>query len=111
MSKTIVSSLAGTNRIRNLLATLFCLIAADGIISTYLVRQGLAQELNPFLKHLVAQDNFSLLKVAGALLSVFILWRLYKKRPYMSAVITLSTFIVYTGIVYWNLLVFGIAQA
>lgn len=111
LSKTTSSSLAGTYRIRVLLGTLFALVVADGIISHFIVAQGLGRELNPFLQTLVVQGSFLAIKVAGALLSAFILWRMYWKRPHISETITLCMVIVYTGIVYWNLFVFLIAQS
>ena len=112
-SKTTVSSSTGTYRIRILLGTLFALVVADGLISNFLVAQGLGRELNPFLQTLVGQEDFSLLllKVAGALLSVFILWRTYGKRPQISATMALLLVIVYTGILYWNIFAFLITQA
>ncbi|MFC2068836.1 DUF5658 family protein [Chloroflexota bacterium] len=108
--KTVSGSLVDTQRISGLLGTLFALVVADGIISNFLVAQGIGRELNPFLQTLVGQEAFLLLKVTGAVLSAFILLNIYWKRPHFARIITLCMVAVYTGIMYWNLFVFIIAQ-
>ncbi len=57
----------GGIRIRHLLTTLVVLIVADGVISNFLIRHGLAQEGNPFLQTLVGKESFLVIKVLGAL--------------------------------------------
>lgn len=104
--KTTTSSFAGIRRIRCLLGTVFSLVVADGLISNFLVTHGLAREWNPYLQTLVIDDNFSLIKVASALLCTFILWDIYKKRPQMAMISTLCIVVLYTGLLYWNLGVF-----
>ena len=70
----------------------------------------LGTELNPFLQALVGQEHFLAIKVAGALISTIILWDIYRKRPQMALMSTLCIVVLYTGIVYWNLFTFFIAQ-
>ena len=108
--KTITGSFAGIRRIRCLLGTVFSLVIADGLISNFLVTHGLAREWNPYLQTLVIDDNFLLIKVAGALLCTLILWDIYKKRPQMAMISTLCIVVLYTGLLYWNLGVFLVAQ-
>ena len=109
MLKTINIHCIGKHRIRNLLATLFALVVADGLITNFLLAQGMGIELNPLLNIFMAQGNFLMLKVLGALLSIFILWNLYRKEPHISAFVIVGLVIVYTGIVYWNVFAYLIA--
>ena len=93
-----------------LLLTLIALVVSDGLISQFIVRHGLGREGNPFLQTLVSEGNFLLIKLAGALLCTLILWNIYKTRPRVALISTLSFVILYTGILYWNLGVFLIIQ-
>lgn len=110
LSKTVKGSFAQIRRIRCLLGTVFALVVADGLISNFLVTHGLAREWNPYLQTLVIDDNFLLIKVAGALLCTLILWDIYKKRPQMAMISTLCVVVLYTGLLYWSLGVFFVAQ-
>lgn len=111
MPNTISSYLVETRSIRNLLSMLFALVVADGLITNFLIAQGLGRELNPFLHILMLQGNFLTLKVVGALLSIFILWYIYKRRPHISTIIIVGSVFVYTGIVYWNIFAYFLAIA
>ena len=93
-----------------LLLTLIALVVSDGLISQFIVRHGLGREGNPFLQTFVSEGNFLLIKLAGALLCALILWNIYKTRPRVALISTLSFVILYTGILYWNLGVFLIIQ-
>ena len=93
-----------------LLLTLIALVVSDGLISQFIVRHGLGREGNPFLQTFVSEGNFLLIKLAGALLCTLILWNMYKTRPRVALISTLSFVILYTGILYWNLGVFLIIQ-
>ncbi len=110
VSKTIEGSFAGIRRIRCLLGTMFALVVADGLISNYLTILGLGTEWNPLLRALVGQEHFLAIKVAGALVSALILWDIYKRRPQMAMTSTLCIVVLYTGIVYWNIFAFFVAQ-
>ena len=110
LSKTGKGSFAQIRRIRCLLGTVFALVVADGLISSFLVTHGLRREWNPYLQTLVIDDNFLLIKVAGALLCTLILWDIYKKRPKMATISTLCIVVLYTGLLYWNLGVFFVGQ-
>jgi len=110
LPKTTTSSFAGIRRFRCLLGTLFALVVADGLISNFLMTHGLAREWNPYLQTLVTNDNFLLIKVAGALLCILILWDIYKKQPQIAMSGTLFIVVLNTGLLYWNLGVFFVAQ-
>ncbi len=96
---------AGTHHIRLLLYTLFALVVSDGLITTFLITQGLAYEGNPFLQGLVTKEYFLLLKVLGASFSTLTLFVIYKRRPKLSLIIIICFVFLYTVIVYWNVFV------
>ena len=100
----------GVLRIGYVLSLLVALVAADGLISQFLVRSELGQEANPFLVNLVADGNFLGIKVAGGLLCGLVLWDVYKQRQKLAVVSSLGFVALYTGIVLWNLYMFFIGQ-
>ncbi len=91
---------------RLMLYTLFCLITADGLITKFLVTNGHALEVNPFLQAWVSQDVFLAIKVSGAFLATLLLWMKYTKKPKITYMFTLAFVSFYTIIVFWNLFVF-----
>ena len=95
--------------IKYLLVTLFCLVVADGILSNYLISSGYAYEWNLFLVSLIATDSLLLLKVLAAIISMFLLWDIYKRRPTLGTISSTLIVITYTGIVYWNINTFLLA--
>ena len=108
---TDVSTAIRTRRFICLLGTLVALVVADGLLSQFLVGSGLGTEGNPFLMGFVSDSSFLYLKLAGALLCALILWDIYKSS-YRLAVFASSVFVIlYTGIVYWNIIVFIAAYA
>jgi hypothetical protein len=96
---------AGTYHIRLLLYTLFGLVVSDGLISTFLVTQGLGYEGNPFLLSVVTKEYFLLLKVFGVSFSALALLLIYKRYSKISLIVIVSFVILYTIIVYWNVFV------
>ena len=99
----------GHKEIKYLLVTMFCLVVADGVLSNYLISNGYGSEWNPFLVSIVGTDSLLLLKVVAAIVSMFLLWDIYNRRPTMGAVSITLIVIVYTGIVYWNINTFLLA--
>jgi len=82
---------------------------SDGLLTHYLVRDGLAREANPFLQPLVGDVGFMILKIVGVLICAIILWDIYKRYPKL-ALISTSCFVVFYGvIVLWNLSLFAVA--
>lgn len=95
---------------RFMLYTLFGLIVADGLLTEFLVTNGRALEVNPFLQAWVGQGLFLTIKVSGAFLVTLFLWIKYDVKPkliYMSTTVFLA---FYVNIVYWNLSVFLVTQ-
>lgn len=96
-------------RMKLLLATLLALIAADGVITNFLVGNNLASELNPLMQGLVGGNGLILVKAVGAMLGIAVLWHLYKRRPQLAMNSCLIFVVLYTGIVYWNVAMFLVA--
>ncbi|MFC1860806.1 DUF5658 family protein [Chloroflexota bacterium] len=88
------------------LYTLFGLIVADGLLTEFLVTNGHALEVNPFLQSWIGQDLFLAIKVSGAFLATLLLWIKYNTRPKLTYIITVAFLAFYMSIVFWNLFVF-----
>ena len=89
-----------------LLALLSGFEISDGIVTHYLVRNGLVQEGNPLMESIVREGNFLLLKVIGVLLCVLILWVIYKRFPKVTLITTSSVVMFYWAVMAWNLSMF-----
>ena len=88
-----------------MLYTLFGLIVADGLVTQFLVTNGHASEVNPFVEALIYKDLFLATKILSAFLVTSLLWIKYKVHPdliYRAVAVFVA---VYTGIVYWSLFV------
>ncbi len=88
------------------LYALFGIIVADGLLTKFLVTNGQALEVNPFLQAWVDQDVFLAIKVSGAFLVTLLLWVIYNRKPKLIYGSTIVFLVLYTGIVFWNLFVF-----
>jgi hypothetical protein len=83
---------------------------ADGLVTNSVIAQGLGREGNPFLRAIVGDSSFLLLKIAGALLVALLIWDIYRARPKLALVTSTVAVTLYTAIVYWNLSVLVFAQ-
>lgn len=86
-----------------LLIFLSVLQISDGVITHFAVRNGLVQEGNHLIESMVREGNFMLPKVIGVLLSVFILWGIYKFFPKIALTATASIVVFYGIVMAWNL--------
>ena len=91
-----------------LLGLLAGLVILDGLLTYFLVRYGIAREGNPFLSRIVGEDYFLVLKVVGAILSVLILWDIYRRFPRLALISTSCFVVIYGAIVIWNFSLFFI---
>ena len=82
----------------------------DGVLSHFLITDGLARESNPFLMAIVGETIFLILKVAGMLLCAFILWDIYKRYPRLAMIATSVFVVAYGVIVLWNSSLFLLAR-
>ncbi len=97
-------------QIRYLWVMLVALIVADGVITNFLVQYGLAFESNPLLQEIAGGPALTWVKIAGSGIIVLALHRIRTKDPLKAARASVLGVIAYTGIVYWNLLAFAVAQ-
>ena len=67
LSKVIVNSISPLRQIKYLLGALFALVVADGILTNFLITEGLGREWNPFLQSLAGKESFLFIKITGAL--------------------------------------------
>jgi hypothetical protein len=96
-------SSTGRNWMKALLGLLAIFIIADGVLTEFLIRRGLAREVNPFLRPLVGDIGFIVLKVVGALLCALILWDVYRRFPRLASIVTWIAVAGYGVIVAWNM--------
>ena len=94
-----------------LLVSLVALVVADGTITRFLIIHRLGTEFNPFLQAWVESDTLLLLKLAGAAIAAFMLWRVSKKYPKLTVIVTIGFIVFYSVIILWNLFVFFSAQS
>ena len=97
---------ARLRRIEYLLGTLLSLVVADGLISQFLIKNGLGQEGNPFLKVLVTENNFLIIKMCAAIICVLILWNIARRLPRLIFIFSACVVGLYTALVFWNIAVF-----
>jgi hypothetical protein len=93
-------------RVEYLLGTLLSLVAADGLISQFLIKNGLGREGNPFLRVLVMENDFLIIKMCSAILCVIILWNIARKLPRLIFIFSACFVGLYTALLFWNLSVF-----
>jgi hypothetical protein len=96
---------SGSYKIRILIGSLFAAIVADGVITRFLVHDGLAREGNPFMESWVAEDKLLFIKICGGILVGICLWSIYRRKPRLSIIFTSILLAGYISIVCWNLLI------
>ncbi len=101
-----MDDLARLRRIEYLLGTLLSLVVADGIISQFLIKTGLGREGNPFLRVLVTENDFLIIKMCSAILCVLILWNIARRLPRLIFIFSACFVGLYTAILFWNIAVF-----
>ena len=96
--------------VRYTLYTLFGIIVADGLISQFLVTGGYGSEGNPLLMSLVGGESFLGIKISGAFLATLFLWTKYNAKPRFVNTVAVTALVLYTAILFWNLLAFILAM-
>lgn len=97
-------------RMISLLATMFSLVVADGVITSFLIQNGLASEANPLLRPIVDGPAFLPLKIAAAIAGALVLWHVYLRKPSYALAGSVSVVVMYTFIVSWNIFAFIATQ-
>ena len=77
----------------------------DGIITQAFVMNGLASENNRIAAHLVSEGNYLLLKVAGILACLALLWVIGRRYPELTKLTASVVCIFYLAVIVWNFLV------
>jgi hypothetical protein len=93
-------------RVEYLLGTLLSLVVADGLISQFLIKSGVGQEVNPLLKVLIAESDFLIIKMCGAIICALILWNIARRLPRLIFIVSACLVGLYTAILFWNIAVF-----
>jgi len=88
-----------------LLLMLVCLVIADGLITRYLVEEGLVREGNVILQPIVDQSHFLWVKAVGAIACALILWDIYTRWAKLALISTSLLVLGYSAIVAWNVLI------
>lgn len=95
---------------RLLLGTLFCLSVADGILTRFIISNGLGHEGNFWLSDLASSDALIGIKMLGTVLAIYLLWRLHYVRPKLVMATTVAFVGWYTLVVFWNIIVIVIGS-
>ena len=85
-----------------LLLALILLVVLDGVLTEFLIGEGRAEEVNPFLEPLIGQTGFMLLKIFGSLFCAFVLWDVYTRHQRLAMSAAWIAVIGYGVIVLWN---------
>jgi hypothetical protein len=93
-------------RTEYLLGTLLSLVVADGLISQFLIKGGIGQEGNPFLRTIVTEGNFLIVKMCGAIICVLLLWNMARRLPRLIFIVSICLVSLYTAILFWNIAIF-----
>jgi hypothetical protein len=93
-------------RIEYLLGTLLSLVVADGLISQFLIKNGLGHEGNPLIRVLVTENNFLVIKMCAAIICVIILWNIARRLPRLIFIFSACLVGLYTALLLWNISVF-----
>jgi hypothetical protein len=95
-----------THKVPYLILVLFALVIADGLISQYLISNGLGYEGNPILANWMLTTDLLTIKVGGASLSALLLLGMNKRRPQLALFATVVFVVLYTLIIFWNIFMF-----
>lgn len=77
----------------------------DGILTQFIVGYGLVGESNPLVIATIKDGSFLLLKILGAVLSVVIMYLVYRRFPRLALPATSSIVAFYGAVAFWNVLV------
>lgn len=90
---------------RILLGALFSLSIADGIITRFIITEGLGHEGNFWLAGLASSDALIAVKIVATLLAIYLLWLLHYRKPRLVIGFTIALVCFYTLIVFWNIFI------
>jgi hypothetical protein len=91
---------------RYLLVSLVILNVFDALLTHFLITLNLATEGNFFLRPLVGEPGFFVVKFFGAVLAAFILWDITYRHPRLGLTVTSCSVVAYSLVVIWNMALF-----
>ncbi len=83
-------------------ALLVALAVTDGLITRFILENGLGREGNPFMTFWVNDGSFLTIKFVGTALAGALLWYLQKRLPRVVLYLSLAVIVYYAAIVWWN---------
>ncbi len=98
-----------THKVIYLILLLFALVIADGLISQYLISNGLGYEGNPILANWMLTTDLLTIKVGGASISAILLLGINKRRPRLALFTSVIFLVFYAFILFWNIFILIIA--
>lgn len=90
---------------RILLGALFSLSVADGLVTRFIITEGLGSEGNLWLAGLANSDALIAVKIVGTLLAIYLLWMMHYRRPGLVLGVTIVFVCWYTLVVFWNIFI------
>lgn len=84
-------------------ALLALFVMADGFITNLVIRSNAGREGNGLLKGIAGTNNLIIVKLIGACLAVYLLYRISKKYPKLARYTTFTFLVLYALIDVWNL--------
>ncbi len=87
------------------LALLGSLQVVDGMLTQFLVENGVVKEGNPLVEPLVLGGNFLPLKVVGAIFSVVVIYFIHRLFPRLALTAASGMVAFYGAVAFWNVLV------
>jgi hypothetical protein len=90
---------------RILLGALFCLSVADGLVTRFIITEGLGREGNFWLAGLASSDALIGIKIVATLLAIYLLWLLHYRKPKLVIGVTIAIVCWYTLVVFWNIFI------
>ena len=90
---------------RLLLGALFSLSVADGVVTRFIITEGLGMESNFWLTKLAFSDALIAVKIVATLLAIYLLWVLHYRRPALVLGVTIAMVCWYTLVVFWNIFI------
>ena len=88
-----------------LLAMMAQLQLWDGIITQAFVMNGVVRESNRVAAHLLGEGNYLLLKMAGILVCLVLLWVIGRRYPALAKLTASVVCIFFLAVIVWNFLV------
>jgi hypothetical protein len=105
VTSPVAISVTNSRNQRLLLGALFSLSVADGVVTRFIITEGLGSEGNSWLALLASSDALIAVKIVATLLAIILLWILHYRKPKLVLNVTIALVCWYTLVVFWNLFI------